>query len=130
MFTKLMAAYPADGREIGSYSIGKVEVTIFKLPGNVQYLYHIMPPEFKLTEDKYEIVDQARTIMAEHKPTKEEFVDPKRMREVFHHVGSDLIEELANSKGVKITSAVHNSWPKKYGPLVFPKWSSTTLAIF
>ena len=44
------------------------------------------------------------TIMAEHKPTKQEFIDPKRMREVFYHVGSDLIEELANSRGINLSS--------------------------
>ncbi|MEA3429873.1 MAG: type II/IV secretion system ATPase subunit [Nanoarchaeota archaeon] len=104
MFTKLMAAYPVDGEEIDSYTVGETEVTIFGFSNSVQYLYHMMPPEFTLSEEKYEIVDLARKIMAEHKPRKQEFVDPDRMREVFYSVGRDLIEELSNYRGYTFRS--------------------------
>jgi len=77
MFTKLMTAYPEAAEEVGAYALGNTEVTIFTLNDSVQNLYHIIPPEFKLTEEKYDILDTARKIMAEHKPKKEEFVDPK-----------------------------------------------------
>lgn len=84
MFAKLMATFPHDAKELETYTVGKdVDVTIFELPDTVQYLYHIMPPEFKLTEEKYEILDTARKIMVEHKPKRSEFVEPERMRQVF-----------------------------------------------
>jgi len=103
MFTKLMAQFPEEGEELEAYTIGKeTEITIFRLPDNVQYLYHMVPPEFKLSEEKYDILDLARKIMAEHKPKKEEFVDPERMRTVFYNVGHDLIEELATYRGIKL----------------------------
>ena len=102
MFAKIMASYPIDGEEIMNYNIGDTEVVIFKLADSVQYLYHITPPEFKLTEEKYEILDSARKIMAEHKPEEQDFVNPTRMREVFYNVGSDLLEELANQKKLKV----------------------------
>lgn len=101
MYTKLMASYPKNGEEIDSYSIGdNTEITIFRMPDTVQTLYHMMPPEFKLSEDKYELLDSARNIMAEHKPQKADFVDPKRMREVFFNVGKDLIEELSSYRKI------------------------------
>ncbi len=102
MFTKIMATYPRNGEEMDSYSVKDSDVTIFKLQHNVQNLYHIIPPEFKLSEEKYEILDMARKIMSEHQPEKQEFVDPARMREVFMNVGRDLIEELAEYKNVKL----------------------------
>ncbi len=103
MFTKLMSAFPSDGFELESYTTGNdSEVTIFELPNTIQYLYHVIPPEFKLSEEKYDILDLARKIMAEHKPRKAEFVDPERMRQVFENVGHDLIEELADYKGIKL----------------------------
>ncbi len=105
MFTKLMADYPKNGEEIDSYSLeDDTEVTIFKFPDSIETLYHIIPPEFKLSEDKYELLDTARKIMAEHKPREEEFTDPKRMREVFSHVGRDMLEELAETKGINLRS--------------------------
>jgi len=105
MYTKLMASYPIDGEEIASYDIGETEVSIFRLPDTVHVLYHMIPPEFKLSEEHYEILDTARRIMAEHKPEKEEFTDPERMRQVFFNVGKDLIDELANYRNIKLTDA-------------------------
>lgn len=106
MFTKLMSSYPPEGEEVDSYSIDKnTEVTIFELQDNVQYMYHLIPPEFKLSEEKYEILDTARRIMSEHKPTRQEFIDPDRMRQVFYNIGSDLIEELVNYRNLKLSSA-------------------------
>ncbi len=103
MFTKLMASYPEDAEELASYTVGKnTEITIFKLPNSIQNLYHIMPPEFKLFEEKYELLDTARKIIAEHKPKKSEFVDPQRMRQVFYNVGHDLIEELASYQSLEL----------------------------
>lgn len=102
MFTKLMSSFPAEGEEIDSYSIGASEVTVFNVPSTIQPLYHLMPPEFRLSEEKYEILDLARNIIAEHKPTRQEFVDPQRMRQVFHNVGHDLIEELAANRNIKL----------------------------
>jgi len=96
MFTKIMATYPKNGEEVMNYNVGDAEVIIFKLPDTIQYLYHITPPEFKLSEDKYEILDTARKILSEHKPEEQDFVNPERMREIFYNVGQDLIGELAN----------------------------------
>ncbi|MFH2028922.1 MAG: type II/IV secretion system ATPase subunit, partial [Nanoarchaeota archaeon] len=104
MYTKLMSEYPVEGDELDNYKIGNSVVTIFELPDTVQYLYHVIPPEFRLNEEKYEILDEARKIMAEHKPQRSEFVDPQRMRQVFFNVGRDLIEELTENKKMRIKS--------------------------
>ncbi|MEM4710434.1 MAG: type II/IV secretion system ATPase subunit [Candidatus Woesearchaeota archaeon] len=102
MFTKIMSSYPKNAEELENYTVKNSDVIIFKLAHNVQNLYHIIPPEFKLEEEKYELLDLARKIMSEHKPEKQEFVDPARMREVFMNVGMDLIEELAEYRNVKL----------------------------
>ncbi len=102
MFTKLMSSFPSEGEELASYQLGNTEITVFQLPETVQYLYHVVPVEFKLSEDKYELLDAARRIMAEHQPKRSEFVDPARMRQVFASVGSDLLEELASQRNIHL----------------------------
>jgi flagellar protein FlaI len=102
MYTKLQASYPSEGEEIGGYQVGESDVTIFSVPETVQYLYHLSPPEFRLNEEKYELLDAARKIMSEHKPKRSEFVDPERMRQVFSNVGSDLLEELAGYRNIRL----------------------------
>jgi len=102
MYTKLQASYPPEGEEIAGYTIGENEVTIFSVPETVQYLYHLSPPEFRLNEEKYELLDAARKILSEHKPKRSEFVDPERMRQVFTNVGMDLLEELAGYRNIRL----------------------------
>ncbi len=102
MFTKLMATFPPEGEELASYQVGNTEITVFQMPETVQYLYHMVPAEFKLNEEKYELLDAARKILAEHKPKRSEFVDPERMRAVFTSVGSDLLEELAGHRNLHL----------------------------
>ena len=105
MFIRLMAEPPENGIEIERYSIGKKfksNVTIYSVPGQTRLFYHIIPPELKLSEDEYILLTEARTIMAQYKPTKEEFVDPERMRNVFYNIGKDLIEKLARERGIKL----------------------------
>ncbi|MBI4440715.1 type II/IV secretion system ATPase subunit [Candidatus Woesearchaeota archaeon] len=103
LFTKLQAQYPSNGIEEDAYLVDDTEVTIFSFPDSVINLYHVLPPEFRLAEDEYELLDTARTIMAEHKPSKEEFIDPERVREVFFNVGHDLLEELSTSRNIPLS---------------------------
>lgn len=103
MFTKLMTNYPSNATELANYEVNGSEVIIFELPDTVHRLYHIIPPEFKLDETKYNLLDLARKIMTEHKPQKHEFIEPERMREVFTNVGKDLLEELATYRKIRIS---------------------------
>ncbi len=103
MFTKLQAQYPPNGQVKASYNVRGAEVTIFEFLDSTQTLYHLMPPEFLLSEELYELLDLARNVMAEHKPTRKDFVDPAQMREVFTKIGKDLLEDLAHSKGCEVS---------------------------
>ncbi len=108
LFARLMSSYPVEGELLDSYLVNNTEVSIFSVPETLQYIYHIIPPEFKLSEEKYELLDAAKNILAEHKPTRTEFVDPERMREVFYNLGADLIDELAGYRGLKLREKERN----------------------
>jgi type IV secretory pathway ATPase VirB11/archaellum biosynthesis ATPase len=104
MLTRYMTTYPKGGQRISRYTIGKnILVEVFKVPEKVRYVYHITPPEFTLTEDKYSILDNARRYLAAHRPTETEFTEPEKAREVFMNIGRDLIKELARSYGMDLS---------------------------
>jgi len=103
MFTRLMAEQPLDGEQLDIYSFDDNEVSLFSIPKDIKKLYHLTPPEFKLTEDKYAILDLARTVLAEHRPREEEFLDPEKIRITFFNIGKDLIQELAARRNVPLT---------------------------
>ncbi|MDD5499994.1 MAG: type II/IV secretion system ATPase subunit, partial [Candidatus Nanoarchaeia archaeon] len=71
-------------------------------PNEVSKKYFIHPPEFELHDDEYELLSAAREILAKHKPKKEEFTDPSRMRQIFFKISRDLIEELSKSMNIKV----------------------------
>jgi len=103
MFTRLMAEQPLEGDQLDFYKVGKDnEVTIFKIPGDIKYLYHLNPPEFRLDEEKYELLDLAKNVLSRHEPKAEEFTNPERMRQTFFNIGRDLIMELAEHKGIDV----------------------------
>ncbi len=95
MLTRYMLAPPKTGRLIEKYYIGNTLVEIFRIHGRVRYKYHITPAEFKLTEEKYTILDAARRYLTEHRPSEREAAEPERARDIFKNIGRDLIRELA-----------------------------------
>ncbi len=105
MLTKLLTDFPQGNLE-DSYNFkadtDDCEVNIFSFDDNVKVLYHLTPPEFLFSEEEYQLLDDAKRIMSEHKPAKEEFVDPQRMREVFFNIGKDLLTDLAQHQSLRI----------------------------
>ncbi len=105
MFTKLLTEFPQGNLE-DSYNFkidtDDCEVNIFSFDDNVKMIYHLTPPEFLFTEEEYQLLDDAKRIMSEHKPAKEEFVDPQRMREVFFNIGKDLLIDLSQHQNLRI----------------------------
>jgi len=104
MYTKLITEYP-EGDLAESYTFDAdndtCQVNIFTSDESIKIMYHLTPPEFKFEEELYQLLDDAKRIMSEHKPTKEEFVDPQRMREVFFSIGKDLLSDLLQHRNLK-----------------------------
>ncbi|MEK6922957.1 MAG: hypothetical protein AABX08_04120, partial [Nanoarchaeota archaeon] len=102
MYTQLMSSIPLDAEFVDSYSVFDNTVTILKLKDDIKLMYHVVPPELKVGDDEYELIDLARTVLAEHRPKEEEFLEPERMRRTFFNIGRDLLMELAEHKRYEI----------------------------
>src|SRR3989344_421323 len=103
LFTRVMAQPPIDAEEIDAYSVKDNEVTIYRKRNDVSKLYHINPPEFKLDEDKYELLQLARNVLAEYRPKEKEFLEPEKIRRTFFNIGRDLLQELSQNKGMTLS---------------------------
>ncbi|MDD5098620.1 MAG: type II/IV secretion system ATPase subunit [Candidatus Pacebacteria bacterium] len=115
-FTRLVAQLPEGAEFIDQYELkGDMEtvtVTILKKSDEAKYIYHIMPPEYVLSEEHNMLVNLARTVLTEHRPKGEEFTDPERTRQVFFNVGRDLLSELSTSKNIKLSNRELNKLAK------------------
>jgi len=102
MLTRMISNVPLDAEAIDSYNVDNINVNLFRTSNDIKLLYHITPPELKLTEEEYELVNLARAVLAEHRPRDEEFLEPERMRRTFTNIGKDLLLELSEQKGYDI----------------------------
>ena len=106
-FTRLVSSLPEDCEIIDQYEISNGEndkstVTILKREGEAKFLYHLLPPENDLPEEQGILLNLARGVLIEHQPKAEEFVDTERTRQVFFNISSDLVRDLAESKGITL----------------------------
>jgi archaeal flagellar protein FlaI len=105
-FTRMVSKIPTDASIIKEYEISKGYdkslVTIYKIQNKTRFYYHLSPPEYNLNEDEHMLLNLARNVLIEHRPTKEEFNDPERTRQVFFNIARDLISDLSGSKGISL----------------------------
>ncbi|MBS3086731.1 type II/IV secretion system ATPase subunit [Candidatus Pacearchaeota archaeon] len=107
-FTRLISDLPEDAEITDQYEISSEEydvslVTILKKKDEPKFIYHIVPPENILDEDQGMLLNLARSVLIEHQPKAEEFTDTERTRQVFFNISKDLLQDLAQSKGVNIS---------------------------
>ena len=106
-FTRMVARIPEDAEIVKQYTIAKGSdeslVTIFRRPNKAKLVYHLSPPEYLLEEDHHMLLNLARNVLIEHRPTTEEFNDPERTRQVFFNVARDLLTDLSGNKNVSLS---------------------------
>ncbi|MEM4270958.1 MAG: type II/IV secretion system ATPase subunit, partial [Candidatus Pacearchaeota archaeon] len=106
-FTRLVATLPEDAEIIEQYEIAsgpdRSVVTILRKKGEPKYIYHLLPPEYTLEEDYQMLLNLARNVLIERQPKAEEFMDFERTRRVFSNIARDLLQDLANTKGISLT---------------------------
>ncbi|OIO42566.1 hypothetical protein COU56_01620 [Candidatus Pacearchaeota archaeon CG10_big_fil_rev_8_21_14_0_10_31_9] len=106
-FARLVSHIPNDAVIVDQYEIGedldKSTVTVLKKSDELKHFYHLMPPEYFLNEDFQILLNLARNVLIEHQPKAEEFIDPQRTRQVFFNVARDLLNDLAETKQIKVS---------------------------
>lgn len=107
-FTRLISDLPEDAEIVDEYEISNGEhdkslVTILKRKDEAKLIYHVVPLENSLSEDYNMLLNLARSVLMEHQPKAEEFTDTERTRQVFFNISRDLISDLAQTKGMKLS---------------------------
>jgi len=106
-FTRLVSDLPSDAEIVDQYEVSnesydKSLVTILKKKNEPKLIYHLVPPEHVLSEDHNLLLNLARGVLIEHQPRAEEFTDTERTRHVFFNISKDLLQDLAESKGMTL----------------------------
>ncbi|MCX6815664.1 MAG: ATPase, T2SS/T4P/T4SS family [Candidatus Aenigmarchaeota archaeon] len=104
IYTKYVSLPPPRAELLEHYTIGDedIDIEIYQVPGQVRKIYHIIPPEFKLNEIEYALLDSARRYLGSHEPRETELAEPEQIRENLYRIGLDMIRDLATSKNYPI----------------------------
>ncbi|MBU5557854.1 MAG: type II/IV secretion system ATPase subunit [Candidatus Aenigmatarchaeota archaeon] len=97
MYTKFMTLPPAGGQTIARYKIRDADVEIFRVPGKIRPVYFITPPEFRLSETEYTLLDAARRVLEERRPRELEMREQEKLRELFRTLSLDLLRDLSET---------------------------------
>jgi len=102
MYTRYISMPPKNAELIERYSVGNSVIEIYKKRGDVRKLYHIIPPEFRLDEEEYTLLDAARQYIGRHEPREAELSNPARIRENIYRIGVDMLRDIAKNRNMKI----------------------------
>jgi type IV secretory pathway ATPase VirB11/archaellum biosynthesis ATPase len=116
-FTRLVSAIPDDVEIVNQYKISGDDydesvVTILKKKNESKLFYHLLPPENSLEEEHNLLLNLARSVLIEHQPKAEEFTDTERTRQVFFNIAKDLLQDLAQTKGITLNYSDLNKLSK------------------
>ncbi len=93
-------SYPIFAELVERYTVaGDIEVEILKVPDRTRYIYFVTPPEFKLSEEDYMLLNAAMKILEERKPKEFEIKDQEKVREIFFSIGFELLRDIAEERG-------------------------------
>jgi len=102
MFTKYATMLPA-GDVVSRYSTTATTVEMMRVSGKVRPVYFVTAPEFKLSEEEYILLDDARRTLEARKPAELEMREQTKVRELFRIIGTELIRDLAEMRKFEIT---------------------------
>ncbi len=107
-FTRLVSDLPENVEIVDQYEISNKEydksfVTILKRKDESKLVYHLNPPENSLEEEQSMLLNLAKGVLIEHQPKAEEFIDTERTRQIFFNISKDLLQDLAQAKGIKLS---------------------------
>jgi len=103
MYTRYIASPPVHAELVERYKVENVDIEIYTIPGKLRKIYHIIPPEFKLSEEEYTILDKARQYIGSHEPRESELTEPAAMRENIFRISLDLLRDLAEENKFNLT---------------------------
>ena len=106
-FTRLVASFPENASLVDQYflkdELDEIPVTILRQKNEPKYFYHIIPPEYSLSEEHHNLLQLARNVLIEHKPKAEEFTELDKTRQVFLNIARDLVSDLAKNKNISLS---------------------------
>ncbi|MBI4895922.1 MAG: type II/IV secretion system ATPase subunit [Candidatus Aenigmarchaeota archaeon] len=97
IYTRYVALPPQNAELVERYFLRDTAIEIYTIPGKTRKLYHIIPPEFRLNETEYTLLDTARRYLGRHEPREADLGQPDAIRENLFRIGLDMLRDLSQT---------------------------------
>ncbi len=104
MYTRFLLTPPAKAELVERYIVADAEVEIYKIPGKDRKLYHLIPPEFRLSEEEYQLLESGRKYLGTHAPKEAEVeMESEKFRENMFRLSLDMLKDVSKVQNVNIS---------------------------
>ncbi|MEF8874097.1 MAG: ATPase, T2SS/T4P/T4SS family [Candidatus Thermoplasmatota archaeon] len=93
---------PPGAEKVKEYLVEETKITLYRLPGETETLYHLEPLEYTLPPGQKKIISLAREEILDHYPGREKGHRPTFIREYAKKQGHRLIYKYANLEEVNL----------------------------
>lgn len=93
--SRILLEPPQGSTLVSKYNVGDTVVRIYMLPGRPERVYFVIPPEYALSAERFEIINRAREEMIKHVPESMDFADPKKARGYFKRFAKRVVGSVA-----------------------------------
>ncbi len=88
---------------VDSYTLeGDVEVSIYRDPNSVEYLYYLQAPEFSLSPQLYMVLEKAKQMAAEYTPSSTLLTSRSFARRQFEEMYMQTIIDVSRQMGIPL----------------------------
>lgn len=101
--SRVFFAVPENIELVDQYYVQDAQVSIYRHPEKIEYLYYINPPEYNLTPDKYFLVAKTRDIVATYHPAGMQFMSMSDAKRYLTGIYERTISDLAQKNNIQLT---------------------------
>jgi type IV secretory pathway ATPase VirB11/archaellum biosynthesis ATPase len=101
--SRLMFKLPEELELLDQYEVKGTQVTIYKHPEKIEYLYHLNPPEYALTPEQFFLLTKTKEIVSTYHPEGLDLTELATSKDYFIKIYETTIADLARQNGIPIT---------------------------
>lgn len=99
-YTWINTKTPDGGDKCLEYKSHGNTVRLYRLPGETEDLYYIMPPEYQISEEEAELIFLVKRSLAEQYPRDIDLSDSTQVKKYISSRGKTLLKRTADRKGI------------------------------
>lgn len=101
-YTWVRSSIPREGDEITRYEVSDLEVKLFNLPEETEDLYHLVPPEYKISSEEARLIFAVKNALSEQYPRDMDLSRSEQVKRYIMSRGRKLLKKTAERLDISL----------------------------